>query len=798
MTIARRLNLVILEDDPALLRLTQRVVEKNFPDLAVAAFGEEEAFREYLHEHTIDILITDFNLRWAHLNGFTCAQLVKQLNPESYVIMITGSREESQLVEEAAAFGLDEYLLKTEGYLKRLVIPLRHAVQHLQVRRMIHDLELHYTNLIESLPINLYRFTPNGYLLDGTPALLKLLEMPSKELLVGGSIYGILVAPKDRASFEEQLRERGFVHNFPTVLTTMSGRTLWVQHNVRSVHDRRGNLLYYHGMVEDVTRERESAQALSQSLAQIEHAKQEWERTVDALPQLIAVLTSDWRIQRINHTVSRWDLGDIRHVLGKPLHQVLHRRQCEVPDECYLQQWLSNASPKLEQGESVDLEILDPVLYRYLHFRLIPTEPINTAEESRRRAICIVQDISETKRTHEALHQYVERLNILHQIDRAILEVRSPVIIARNALLWMQHILPYQYAAVLTWDTLQPSQITELVFLNEEQTTLERLTTLSAQAAPVLNTLRRQQTFLHEGQSDQDAHLTDAFGELHPHSYLYQPLIVGDQLAGCVFIGFKVEHHFSADEREFIEQIANQVAVALHNTALLQESQATSRRLRRLSHRLTHAQEEERRRLARELHDDIGQELTALKMRLHLMAEEAPGDDQAVAFRQLTEEVDRVLQKVRTLSHTLRPAILDDLGLIAALRWLVGRFAEQYSQITFSFSSEVEDLPLPEATRLTAYRIVQEALTNAVKHAQPQHIWVNLHVQNQKLRLEISDDGVGMDVQRTLSQAGSQGLGLLSLIERAESVGGETHLLSRPGEGAHITVTLPLEEENAA
>jgi len=223
----------------------------------------------------------------------------------------------------------------------------------------------------------------------------------------------------------------------------------------------------------------------------------------------------------------------------------------------------------------------------------------------------------------------------------------------------------------------------------------------------------------------------------------------------------------------------------------------TSERLRRLSESVLAMLEADRRRVARELHDEIGQVLTAVSINLKVVKNQAD----ASLYSRLDESmtiVDRALQQVRNMSLELRPSMLDDFGLEAALNWYVQRFEER-TGIRTQFVAAASGYDIPETIRTTCFRVVQEALTNVARHAKAQNVLVELRPDSESIRLVIQDDGLGFDHQAAMVR-GSLGasLGLLGMQERAQLIGGELEIESKPGRGTTVAVWLPLAVVDAA
>ena len=208
--------------------------------------------------------------------------------------------------------------------------------------------------------------------------------------------------------------------------------------------------------------------------------------------------------------------------------------------------------------------------------------------------------------------------------------------------------------------------------------------------------------------------------------------------------------------------------------------------LRRLHERL----EEEAKRIAHSLHDEAAQLLASVHVALAAMSGDLPP-----SARSRLEEVrgllDRIEDDLRRLSHELRPTILDDLGLLPALQFLAEGIAKRTGLLIEVGGSTRGRLPPVVETAL--YRIVQEALTNAVRHADAACVRIQLQREPQAIRCSIADDGVGFDAPTVLAHRGGPGLGLVSMQERLEAVRGSFQIISAPGRGTRVHVAIPLE-----
>jgi signal transduction histidine kinase len=222
--------------------------------------------------------------------------------------------------------------------------------------------------------------------------------------------------------------------------------------------------------------------------------------------------------------------------------------------------------------------------------------------------------------------------------------------------------------------------------------------------------------------------------------------------------------------------------------------------LRRLSQQLVHAQEEERKKLSHELHDEVGQLLTALRIELGNLYEPGNGAGEESANRLIEARLaetkglaEQALRTVRDLAMGLRPAMLDELGLIPALQWQ-GREHSRRMGIPVSLEVEGAVDEIPEEYRTCIYRLVQEALTNIARHASARQILISVAAHNDVLSISVKDDGIGFE-PRTRARGG---LGLLGMAERVKKLGGELEVASHPGQGTSLLARIPLQKGTVA
>jgi len=243
---------------------------------------------------------------------------------------------------------------------------------------------------------------------------------------------------------------------------------------------------------------------------------------------------------------------------------------------------------------------------------------------------------------------------------------------------------------------------------------------------------------------------------------------------------------------ELEERVSQRTAELLEANAQLQASQA---QLLRMAHHEQTAREEERSRLARELHDELGQNLTGLKMDLAWLQEhvDPTQEDLLQRFEAMFSLLDATIQNVRRIATELRPGILDDLGLLAAIEWLLQEF-EKRSAIRCQFTSNVEKVALDADGITVLFRILQEALTNVARHSGATQVEVSLDQGQDTISLRVQDDGRGILESEV---DGSKSYGLLGMRERVYLRSGEFNIRGTPGQGTRVVIRLPLNHKDA-
>lgn len=268
-------------------------------------------------------------------------------------------------------------------------------------------------------------------------------------------------------------------------------------------------------------------------------------------------------------------------------------------------------------------------------------------------------------------------------------------------------------------------------------------------------------------------------GQSFPVRYITTPIKENNQIIGCVVLFRDITERQEAEVR-------------------LRESEQN---LRFLAAQLITAQERERERISRELHDELGQALLVLKLQAGSIREQIDQNPKVAGAecREMSANLDQLVENVRRLSRDLSPAVLEDLGLTSALRHLVNEFAKRHNlQANLDLTPGLDGL-FPRETQINIYRIFQESLTNIGKYAQASSLTMAINQNEGRIFFRLADDGQGFDVEQVLAREPTRrGLGLAAMTERGRMLGGNLKITSQPGQGTEIILSVPIGQGEEA
>jgi PAS domain S-box-containing protein len=505
----------------------------------------------------------------------------------------------------------------------------------------------------------------------------------------------------------------------------------------------------------------------------LEKAKQQWQAAADMMPQLVCLLNGKGQLIRTNRTVERWALGSVADVKGVHLHSILHG-DCVDP-ECYFKSFWLGAVARLACGDRTECEVFDPVLERHLSFLVQPLlrPPRHLQEADELHAVVMVGDVSDRKKSeagYQRIHEELECLVCLEKQRRELSEGMQERLLAI-----LEKTTDYVAMADSTGS---------MVYLNPAGRELLGLS--------VEDDISHMKLGQHAADSEMRQRL---WGEAIP-SAIRSGLWTGESRlrnnAGREIHASQViiAHRGDSGAIEHFSTILRDTTGQVQTAQALRESRDE---LQRLSALLVTIQEDERRRIALDLHDGLGQSLSLIKLSLENAAKllsVGATSEAAESLQHLIPRIKEALVEVRRVSTELRPSILDDLGILPTLSWFFREFETACGHIAVEKSFNVAEHEVPVSLQITLYRIVQEAAHNIVKHAGADRVRVCLDRIDEQLHLLIEDNGCGFDPGSIRCREGdSRGLGLLSMKERVSLSGGVYQLASAPGQGTRIEVT---------
>lgn len=424
---------------------------------------------------------------------------------------------------------------------------------------------------------------------------------------------------------------------------------------------------------------------------------------------------------------------------------------------------------------------------------LADTQPNRFSPEDVEIAQALAVQVSvsiENARLVARLERQVTELDTLHQASQRLQQALTTEALANEIIHILEEVLTYEYGSVLLVDG--KGKLVPFAFSLPGQTLnaqdLNQLTTSDRRVGKgIVEWVAEHGKSVCLGDVRADPRYSPRQEDIQ--SELCVPLQVGRHIIGVVNIETTRSDAYTAEDQRLLETLAAQMAVAIRNSQLLALERDSQRRLRQLANYLQEALEAERARIAREIHDEFGQMLTALKMDTVWLRKRLPPDRAELAGKtaEMVELIDTAVQTVRNLASELRPGLLDDLGLVAALEW----YAQQFSKRT-GIVCEIDlgsgDIGLHETASTAVFRIFQETLTNITRHAKATYVFISLRQTEGGFFMTVRDNGQGMAHKQL---RGKRSLGITGMSERVRALGGTLDIQSAPGRGTSLTLKLP-------
>jgi len=410
----------------------------------------------------------------------------------------------------------------------------------------------------------------------------------------------------------------------------------------------------------------------------------------------------------------------------------------------------------------------------------------------------LTKELAIRERTELRLAEQSERLRLLHAIDLAVLEASTPADVARAAFAGIGQLVPCTRTSVFLFDQERQSMVI-LAAQGRGDDIVTDSNSFPVNALAAIPQLLDGQMYVVDDilQIEPGSQLAQTLSSVGIRAVISAPLMAAGTAFGALSVGNDVPGCYDDTHAGIVEEVASSVALAIHSALLREELDNNSRELQLLSARLISAQEIERKRMSHELHDEMGQLLTAISLNLAAVERNLPEEGSESLRERLADANEFVFDltnRIRSLSIELRPSMLHDLGLLATLRWYVSNYARRNdTEIDF----EPDDLPerLPEDVEITTYRVIQEALTNVSRHSHATEIGLKAHYINGQLKIVVEDNGCGFDVRSgSNGRLDDSGIGLVMMRERVGAVGGQLNVYSAPGSGTRISAVIPVKE----
>lgn len=291
-----------------------------------------------------------------------------------------------------------------------------------------------------------------------------------------------------------------------------------------------------------------------------------------------------------------------------------------------------------------------------------------------------------------------------------------------------------------------------------------------------------------------DSRFVDPLPELEEfEAFLSIPLVARDRLLGVMNVATRDKAGFSPEAISLVTSVSDQIAVAIENAQLYEALQRKEQARGELLRKIMSVQEEERKRIARELHDEVSQSLTGLAFNAEAVLSRLPEGTSDIqhSLEEIRDLAIRTLDETHRVVYQLRPSLLDDLGLVAAVQWLADHYLEE-SGIKVLFETSGIERPLSAEAEITLFRISQEAITNIARHAEAESVSIVVEFRENSAAVHIEDDGHGFVIEEvTGSVLKDKGLGLMGMKERAELLEGHLKIESQPGSGTRVFAQVP-------
>jgi len=532
-----------------------------------------------------------------------------------------------------------------------------------------------------------------------------------------------------------------------------------------------------------------------QTARKVVEAKQEWERTIDALPQLVIVLDARGVIVRVNQAIKQWGIGTVTSMKGKAINEILTILSPGIDSETQWNEmwWALSLNPFVEWEFENSINAMSlRFSLRHLH-----TENQNDNYDVKQYpgyAVLIVDNITERVQTQKQQTMYtdslesqlVEKVRQLEVLNKKLFKELGQHKRAKKAL----RVSESRYTHLVENTLVGICVLAEgkIEFWNQRFAEIIGDTQKNLQGTQLLRLIDRE-------------YRVDVYKQL-------TGILSGDtdKYLGVIkmYSGLKSRRWIKIKLNLISTEEPDKILVNIFDITTQTETEISLRdseiHLHNLYSRLVSAQESERKRVASELHDGLGQILSSIKYQVenavHQMEKSIGPIEEGIKSRMqsIVQDIRHAIEETRCMAMDLRPTILDDLGIIQTIDWFCRQFQQTFKEIKVRKEVSVEEELIDEKLKLVIYRIIQESFNNVVKHSNASEVHIKLYKSDNQLKLVVEDNGVGFAVEGSENKF-NKGLGLNNMRERAEFTGGLFHIDVNQLLGTRVNVSWPLNRE---